>query len=71
VNFSGSTNTSNVNSWNVTFQSSFAATVQSSIGIEGVLADDHPTAQFPAVFMFQDTAFGGFMFQDPAAPLAP
>jgi hypothetical protein len=68
LNFSQSGSTSNVNTWAVTFQSSFAATVQSSIGIQGLLSDDHPTAQFPAVFMFQDTAFGGFMFQDPAAP---
>jgi hypothetical protein len=69
--FSQSGTTTNVNGWTVTFTSSFAATVSSSIGIEGVLGDDHPMAQFPAVFVFQDAAFGGFMFQDRNAPLPP
>jgi hypothetical protein len=69
--FSGSGSTSKVTSWTVTFQSSFEATVKSSIGVEGSLADDHPTAQYPAVFVFQDTAFGTFMFQDKDAPAAP
>ncbi len=59
--------TTNVNGWTVTFQSAFAATVQSSIGVEGMLADDHPTADLPAVFVFQDTAFGTFRAMD-AAP---
>jgi hypothetical protein len=63
--------TTNVTGWTVTYQASFAATVSSSIGIEGMLADDHPTAQYQPVFVFQDSAFGGFMFQDPNAPLAP
>jgi len=69
--FSGTLGTTHANEWKVTFESSFAATVQSSIGIEGDLADDHPSAQFPAAFVFQDAAFGGFIFQDKDAPPAP
>jgi len=67
--FDGSTATTNASDWTVTFQSSFAATATSSIGISGTLDDSNQSLpESPRVFIFQDTMFGGFMFQDPDAP---
>jgi hypothetical protein len=64
-------------SWNVTLQSSFTATAQSSTLISGNLDDHHGqagTASLPArphVEVYQDQLFGSFLFQDSSAPLAP
>ncbi|HVV49750.1 MAG TPA: hypothetical protein VHO06_08835 [Polyangia bacterium] len=63
--------TTNTNTWTIQFQSSLAATASSSTAVTGVLDDDHIFPVKPSVFVFQDAVFGGFMFQDPAAPLAP
>ena len=63
--------------WNVTLQSSFSATAQSSTSIIGSLDDHHglPGSERlpyrPHVEVFQDQVFGSFLFQDPAAPAAP
>jgi hypothetical protein len=70
-NSSDSETTTNVSTWSMQFQSSQAATALSSTTVTGTLDDDHILSVRPAAFVFQDTAFGGFMFQDLAAPLPP
>lgn len=72
LNSSAADSTGKANNWTLTYQQSFAATAQSSILFSALLDDDHAALPAsPTAFIFQDAVFGGFMFQDPNAPLAP
>jgi hypothetical protein len=73
--FENSETTTKSTEWTVTLQSSFTATAQSSTSIIGNLDDHHGLAGNgpflsgrPHVEVYQDTLFGSFLFQDPAAP---
>jgi hypothetical protein len=73
-NFSNTeTNTTSTN-WNVTLQSSFTATAQSSVGVSGVLDDHHGLSGTtalpykPEASLYRDSVFGSFLFVDPTAP---
>lgn len=70
-NSSQSNSMTGTTNWMVQYQSSFAATAQSSTGVTGVLDDDHVFPTKPAAFIYQDTAFGTFIFQDRDAPPQP
>jgi hypothetical protein len=64
--------TTTTNSWKITFKNSTAVSQQNTTQITGTMDDHNASLGYrPHVNFFVDKLFGGYMFQDPTAPVKP